>query len=203
MVLVPVGIFSSGVEFWARSNITAIYKFITVVCTKDYFSIICMVGGLFCFFSPPALISGGVRIQNIISYPRTNARMGKVDRNWTKSGGRPSPMARGFVSGWACASPTLPGKMTFWVSIFTEPDPQGTGRVDIHTHPYTTVACAAGVVTKTTDRDSLRYTYDGTRRVCQLALGCESSWVKSTHNAYENTWKCGELKLYFSPSAGG
>ena len=21
--------------------------------------------------------------------------------------------------------------------------------------------------------------------------------------AYENTWKCGELKLYFSPSAGG
>ena len=27
--------------------------------------------------------------------------------------------------------------------------------------------------------------------------------VKSTHDAYENTWKCGELKLYFSPSAGG
>ena len=37
----------------------------------------------------------------------------------------------------------------------------------------------------------------------QLALGCESSGVKSTHDAYENTWKCGELKLYFSPSAGG
>ena len=36
-------------------------------------------------------------------------------------------------------------------------------------------ACAAGVVTKTTDRDSLRYTYNGTRRVRQLALGCESS----------------------------
>ena len=31
--------------------------------------------------------------------PRTNARMGRVDRNWTKSGGRLSPMARGFVSG--------------------------------------------------------------------------------------------------------
>ena len=30
---------------------------------------------------------------------RTNAQMGRVDRNWTKSGGRPSPMARGFVSG--------------------------------------------------------------------------------------------------------
>ena len=62
--------------------------------------------------------------------------------------------------------------------------------------------CAAGVVTKTTDRDSLRYTYNGTRRVRQLALGCESNRVKSTHDAYENTSKCGELKLYFSPSAG-
>ena len=31
--------------------------------------------------------------------PRTNARMGRVDRNWTKSGGRLSPIARGFVSG--------------------------------------------------------------------------------------------------------
>ena len=69
--------------------------------------------------------------------------------------------------------------------------------------PYTTAACAAGVVTKTTDRDSLRYTYNGTRRVRQLALGCESNWVKSTHDAYENTRKCGKLKLYFSPSAGG
>ena len=26
---------------------------------------------------------------------------------------------------------------------------------------------------------------------------------ESTHDAYENTWKCGELKLYFSSSAGG
>ena len=57
----------------------------------------------------------------------------------------------------------------------TETDPQGTGWVDIHTHPYTPAACAAGVVTKTTDKDSLRYTYDGTRRVRQLALGRESN----------------------------
>ena len=63
--------------------------------------------------------------------------------------------------------------MTFRVAISTET--QGTGRVDIHTHPYTTAACAAGVVTKTTARDSLGYTYDGTRRVRQLALGCESN----------------------------
>ena len=27
--------------------------------------------------------------------------------------------------------------------------------------------------------------------------------VNSTHDAYENTWKCGELKLYFFLSAGG
>ena len=26
---------------------------------------------------------------------------------------------------------------------------------------------------------------------------------KRKHDAYENTWKCGELKFYFSPSAGG
>ena len=69
----------------------------------------------------------------------------------------------------------LPGKMTFRVAISTETDPQGTGRVDIHTHPYTTAVCAAGVVTKTTDKDSLRYTYNGNRRVRQLALGCESN----------------------------
>ena len=67
------------------------------------------------------------------------------------------------------------GKMTFRVAISTETDPQGTGRIDIPTHPYTPAAYAAGVVTKTTDKDSLRYTYDGTRRVRQLALGCESN----------------------------
>ena len=65
------------------------------------------------------------------------------------------------------------------------------------------LALPGGVVTKTTDRDSLRYTYNGTRRVRQLASGCESNRVKSTHDAYENTSKCGELKLYFCSSAGG
>ena len=70
---------------------------------------------------------------------------------------------------------TLPGKMTFRIAISTEPDPQGTGRVDIHTHPYTTAACVAGVKTKTTDRVSSRYHYSGIRRVRQLALGRESN----------------------------
>ena len=44
--------------------------------------------------------------------------------------------------------------------------------------PYTlqcTAACAAGVVTRTTDRDSSRYHYSGIRRVRQLALGRESN----------------------------
>ena len=27
-------------------------------------------------------------------------------------------------------------------------------------------------------------------------------WFKSTHNAYEDAWKCGELKLCFATSAG-
>ena len=27
--------------------------------------------------------------------------------------------------------------------------------------------------------------------------------LKRTHDEYENTWKCGEIKPYFSPSAGG
>ena len=76
---------------------------------------------------------------------------------------------------YAFGDPTLPGKMTFRVAISTERDPQGTGWADIHTHPYTTAASAAGVVTKNTDRDSLRYPYRGIRRVRQLALDCESN----------------------------
>ena len=47
--------------------------------------------------------------------------------------------------------------------------------VDINTHPYTTAAFATGVEPKTTDRDSLRYTYNETQRVRQLALGFEST----------------------------
>ena len=60
--------------------------------------------------------------------------------------------------------------------------------------------CAAGVVTKTTDRDSSRYTYNGIRRVRQLTLGCGSNWVKSTHDAY--VWKYVEVwwaKALFFP----
>ena len=48
----------------------------------------------------------------------------------------------------------------FQLAISTEPDPQGTGRVDIHTHPCTTAACIVRVVTRTADGDSSRYRYD-------------------------------------------
>ena len=61
------------------------------------------------------------------------------------------------------------------MAISTEPDPQGTSRVDIHTYAYTTAACAAGVVTRTTDRDSSRYPYSGIRRVRQLALAAKAT----------------------------
>ena len=94
--------------------------------------------------------------------------------------------------------------MPFRVVISTAPDPQGTGRVDLFTHPYTAKAYAAGELTRTADRDSSRDRYSGNRRTRQLAVDCEGSWVESTHDAYENTRKCGELKLYFLffPSAG-
>ena len=51
--------------------------------------------------------------------------------------------AGGGVGGRACASLTLPGRVTFRVAISTDPDPQGSSRVVILTHPYTTAACAA------------------------------------------------------------
>ena len=59
------------------------------------------------------------------------------------------------------------------LAIFTAPDPQGSGRVDIFTHPYTTAARAAGVVTRTAGRDSSRYRFRGNGRTRQLALDCE------------------------------
>ena len=34
-------------------------------------------------------------------------------------------------------------------------------------------------------------------------LDCEYRGVTLTHVMYEYTWKCGKLKLYFSPFAGG
>ena len=55
---------------------------------------------------------------------RTNARMGRVGRNWAKFGGMLILMAGGFVTGQAYASPTLSGTMPFRVAISTAPDPQ-------------------------------------------------------------------------------
>ena len=66
------------------------------------------------------------------------------------------PMAGGSVIGRAYASSTLPGGMTFRAAISTTLDPQGSSRVDILPHLYTTAACAAGNVTVTIDRDGSR-----------------------------------------------
>ena len=80
-------------------------------------------------------------------------------------------MAGDFVSGRACAKPTLPRTIPFRVAISTAPDPQGLGRVDILKHPYTTIAYAAGIVTGTAGRDSLRNRYRGNRRTRQPGAG--------------------------------
>ena len=58
-------------------------------------------------------------------------------------------------------------------------------------------------ITRTADRVSSRYRYGGNRKTRQLALDCEGNGVKSTRDVYQNTRKCGELKLHFAPSAGG
>ena len=122
---------------------------------------------------------------------RTNARMGRVDRDWTKSGGRPFSHWPGvlLVVGELAQGPhyVVPGKMPFRVAISTEPDPQGTGPVDIHAHPYTTIACAAGVVTRTTDRVSSRYHCSGIRRVRQLALGFAKAIELNRHTTRMKT----------------
>ena len=71
--------------------------------------------------------------------------------------GRPFSHSWGFVLvGELAQVPTLPGRMTFRVAISTALDPQGSGRVDIHTHPYTMAACAAVAVPVTAGRDSPR-----------------------------------------------
>ena len=59
--------------------------------------------------------------------------------------------------------------------ISTATEPHGSGRVDVLTHPKTTVACTAGVVTGTADRDSSRYRFSGNRRTRQLALSYEGN----------------------------
>ena len=54
-VMYSIGIFTVGGEFELDLTSYLFYKFITtaVVSTIVYCSIVCMVGGLFCFFFPP------------------------------------------------------------------------------------------------------------------------------------------------------
>ena len=106
--------------------------------------------------------------------------MGRVDCNWTKSGGRL------FYSQWPGV--LLVSKLAqilhatqnddgVRVAISTAPEPQGSGRVDPHSliriqqQQQQQLALLGGVVTETTGRDSSRYRYHDNRR--QLALDCE------------------------------
>ena len=121
--------------------------------------------------------------------PSSNARMDRVDRNWTKSGGR-------LFSQWLGALlvdelAQVSHYTEEWVSVCLSPlspphlNPRDqSGRVDILTRPYTTAACAAGVVTGTAGRDSSRCRYNENRRIRQIVLDCDWNRVKTT---YEKT----------------
>ena len=47
-------------------------------------------------FSASLACSLACALQNLLGTPRTNARMGRVDRDWTKSGGRLFHHGQGF-----------------------------------------------------------------------------------------------------------
>ena len=70
--------------------------------------------------------------------PRTNAPMGRVDRNWTKSGGK-APLP-GLTR-----VPHYPETRALRVAVSTVPDPSGSGRVDMLTSPV--AAARAAVAT--------------------------------------------------------
>ena len=93
--------------------------------------------------------------------------MGRVDRAWTKSGGRLCSHGRELCWRMSLRKSHTPGMMPFRVNISTAPDPQGSSRVNMPTHPYTTAACAAGAVTGTAGKDSWRYRYRGNQRTRQ------------------------------------
>ena len=129
------------------------------------------------FLYTKALDETGQRRRLAYYSNRLKRRGPTPERGWWTAVGPSSAegcflMAGDFVSGWAGASPTLPGMMPFRVAISTAPDPQGSGRVDIFTHPSTTAACAAVVETGTTGRDSSRYRHHGNGSTRQ-----QTSWI--------------------------
>ena len=82
-------------------------------------------------------------------------------------------MAGYFLMGEVAQVPHYPEGWPFRVAISAAPDPQGSSRVDMLTHLYTTAACAVVVVTVTAGRDSSRCHCHGSRSVCRLALDSE------------------------------
>ena len=78
-----------------------------------------------------------------------------------------------------CQNKKIPAKSNTISATINTIHQRYTSQFGAPTYPFLQIviaaACAAAVVTKTTDRDSSRYTYNGIRRVRQLALGCESN----------------------------
>ena len=76
--------------------------------------------------------------------------------------------------------------------------------------PRNKTACATTAVIRTryVQWDFTITSQDPAQPLDTRALDCEGYWVTSTHDVYDNTCmkirgKCGELKLYLAPSAGG
>ena len=88
--------------------------------------------------------------------------------------------------------------MIFAMSTIQGKTPNGWGVFCFHG-----LGCFGDELVNTAGRDRSRCHWHGNGGTRQLALDCECDWVKLTHDVYEYTWKCGELTLYFSPSAGG
>ena len=86
-------------------------------------------------------------------HPRTNARTGRADRNWTKPGGRllfpwPGALLVGELAQVQHTHTARKDETTpIPVAIISPPHPipGASGRVGILTHPYTLAAQAAGV----------------------------------------------------------
>ena len=76
------------------------------------------------------------------------------------------------------------------LSISTAPDPQGWSRLGIPTIPYTTIACAAEVVTVTAGRDRKGQDRTGQDRTGQDRTGQDRTGRESSRCRYH-----GQLRI--------
>ena len=86
----------------------------------------------------------GSKYRSTLYVLRTNAPTGRVDRNWTKSGGKASWPGFLLVGELAQVPHYIRRRGRLRVAISTVSDPSGSGRVDMLTSP---VAAARAVAT--------------------------------------------------------